>query len=142
MEISSYLRQLCEDLSSASPQSAEDVELLTEPMELPADTVVPLALIVSELFTNAAEARLCRRPARQDHRYSSGVCRRGCRIEVADDGPGKPADVMPDFGTNLVQALARQINAELRECSDASGTRVTIEVPAPARGEGPEAAAS
>ena len=104
--------------------------------------MVPLALIVGELFTNAlkhayVDGRTGRVTVTQQ-RLPNG----GARVVVADDGPGKPADSPPGFGTNLVQALARQINAEISESSDASGTRVTIEVPAPARGEEPEAAAS
>ena len=96
VEISSYLRQLCEDLSSASPQSADGVKLLTEPMELPADTVVPLALIVSELFTNAlkhayVDGRTGRVTVTQQ-RLPNG----GARVVVADDGPGKPANSPPD----------------------------------------------
>ena len=89
-------------------------------MNLPVDTVVPLALIVSELFTNALKhAHVDGRPARiavVQRRLPQG----GAVIEVADDGPGKAADAMPGFGTSLIQALARQINAELRESSDAT----------------------
>ena len=131
VELASYLRQLCDDLSSAGLRPTEDIDLSTEPMNLPVDTVVPLALIVSELFTNALKhAHVDGRPARivvVQRRLPQG----GAVIEVADDGPGKAADAMPGFGTSLIQALARQINAELRECSDERGTRVTIEVPHP-----------
>jgi two-component sensor histidine kinase len=131
VELASYLRQLCDDLSSAGLRPTEDIDLSTEPVNLPVDTVVPLALIVSELFTNALKhAHVDGRPARiavVQRRLPQG----GAVIEVADDGPGKAADAMPGFGTSLIQALARQINAELRECSDQRGTRVTIEVPHP-----------
>ena len=131
VEIASYLRQLCADLSSTIPQSAEEVKLSTEPMDLPVDTVVPLALIVSELFTNALKhAGVEGRPGSvsvTQERLPQG----GARIVVADSGPGKAPDAVPGFGTSLIQSLARQIGASITESCDASGTRVTIEVPVP-----------
>ena len=131
VELASYLRQLCADLSSTIPQSAEEVKLSTEPMDLPVDTVVPLALIVSELFTNALKhAGVGGRPSSvsvTQERLPQG----GARIVVADSGPGKAPDAVPGFGTSLIQSLARQIGASITESCDASGTRVTIEVAAP-----------
>ena len=136
VELASYLRQLCADLSSTIPQSAEEVKLSTEPMDLPVDTVVPLALIVSELFTNALKhAGVKGRPGRvtvTQERLPQG----GARIVVADSGPGKAADAVPGFGTSLIQSLARQIGASITESCDAGGTRVTIEVPSPVAAAG------
>ena len=92
------------------PIPARRIAVSTEPVELPVDMVIPLAVIVVELVTNALK-----------HAYPDGVrgdvtvaqrrdVRYGIVIEIADLGLGRPADAEPGFDSTLVQALLRQLD--------------------------------
>jgi two-component sensor histidine kinase len=136
VELSSYLQELCADLRTAGMDPNNRIDVSTEPMELPVDTVVPLALIVTEAVANALKHALvdgqAGRVSVKQRRQPDG----GAVIEVADSGPGKRPDAPVGFGTTLMQALARQIHGDLVEHIDERGTRVVISVPGPVPGQG------
>jgi two-component sensor histidine kinase len=99
-----------------------------ESIELEMSKAVPLALILNELVTNALK-------------YARGALevefvRRndGCRLTVADNGPGVPADFTPSASTGLgmraVEALTRQLEGRLIVERPPVGARFSIEFPA------------
>lgn len=131
-----YLRQLCTDLvGSLVPDGSCTVEIDLDPIEIPLDRAVPLALIVSELMTNAVKY------ARRDG-GGGAVCwlrvslkrlpEGRMRLEVADNGPGLPPGFRPEgsqsLGMRVVGSLARQLDGTLDFASDpGGGTRVSLE---------------
>jgi two-component sensor histidine kinase len=99
-----------------------------ESVELEMSKAVPMALILNELITNALK-------------YARGALevefvRRndGCRLTVADNGPGLPADFTPSassgLGMRAVEALTRQLEGRLIVERPAVGARLSIEFPA------------
>ena len=129
VELGAYLTSLCEDLR-ASVAAGKDrrLEVRVTPVEVPTDIALPLALIVTELVTNA-----------QKHAYdeaAAGVIAvtlertaAGLRVGVEDDGRGLGPGGAGGFGTALVEALVRQIHGELAQPPRPRGTRTEIDVP-------------
>ena len=108
-----YLRGLLADMRGVLPDQAADRALVLEmePIELSADDLTSLGLIVGELVTNALKygaARIC-------------VCARpldeGLEIAVADDGPGFPAGFEPGhargLGMRIISAVAKSRNGNV-----------------------------
>jgi two-component sensor histidine kinase len=109
-----------------------------EAIEVPTDIALPLALIVTELVTNA-----------QKHAYDEGApgviamalerTAGGLRLSVEDDGHGLAPGAGGGFGTALVEALVQQVQGELVHAPRQRGTRIEITVPLTRRGGAPAA---
>ena len=99
------------------------------------ENIVPIALIVSEMVTNAVKYA---HPAGVAGRIDVGCQRDGNSIivEVADDGVGLPEnfDVLEggELGFRIVRALAGQLDARPIFDSDTLGLRFLLLLPAPA----------
>jgi two-component sensor histidine kinase len=131
VEFGQFLRDLCADLShSAMIELGHHIEVQADTRELPTDRVIPLALIVNELVTNAVKYAY---PA-----GTHGVIRvqfrsapdGGFEVRVADEGVGLPPGFDPattkSLGMRMVHALLGQVGAELSCASDGGGTKFTI----------------
>jgi two-component sensor histidine kinase len=133
VEMSDYLRQLCGALAEALFLGGK-VSLVCEadPVQVPRDRAVSIGLVVNELVTNAAKHAFTGRDA---GRIEVRFCERGggWSLSVADNGVGLPAVPAPSrggLGTRLIDAFARQAEGRLRTESDATGTRVTLDLAA------------
>ena len=120
-DLGGFLRELCTDAVAALDRGAGriqiEAELPTQAVPAPIDRAVPLALIVSELVTNAVKYAY---PAE-----AGGVVRlrvdKGADgallVEVADAGLGLPEGFdpasSPGVGMRVVMVLARQLRARL-----------------------------
>jgi len=87
-----------------------------------------LALIVTELVINALKHAF---PDDRMGRIQVDYCARGAdwTLSVGDDGVGfssHPGDTKPGLGTSIVQALAKQLGADVDVASKTSGTKVAI----------------
>jgi len=142
VEVSDYLRETCKALGeSMSSSLAFRLSFDSDcDWDAPAEQAAPVALIVTELITNALK-----------YAHPTGVagrvavrCRRGTGgahlITVKDDGVGLPEDFDPEsdggLGLRVVHSLARQLNAQLIFESGELGVCVRLLVPS---GEGPVA---
>jgi two-component sensor histidine kinase len=132
IEISDYLRDVCEDLKQVVP----NCDLLFEAsgqFSLVTDQAINLALVVTELITNAAK-----------HGYPNGT--RGtiwvglgradggaARVSVRDEGLGLPPDhevtTSRGFGTRLIRALVKQMQGQLRTEPRPRGTEFVLQIP-------------
>lgn len=115
-------------LREAHPDAAS-LECELDPLEVPADKALPLALIVSEVVSNALK-----------HAFGDG--RKGlirialkrigsgqAVLSIADDGEGfVPDESRPGLGLRLVQAFAQQLDGEASYRAE-GGTRFTLEFP-------------
>jgi two-component sensor histidine kinase len=117
VEFGQYLRDLCGDLSTALARgSGQELICRAEECDLPTDQVVPLALIVNELITNAFKYAVQDRPGKVE--VSWGRTADGSlELVVRDDGPGMKEGIVEGqasgLGLRLVNALARQLHAKL-----------------------------
>jgi two-component sensor histidine kinase len=132
IDLVAYLREVIEDLSDAVAPCEIHLETPKE-IQFAADRAILVALIINELVLNAGK-------------YAYPDCLDGSiwvrlvRLEsnsffvsVRDEGAGVPATFDPTtskrLGTRLVNALAKQLGAELTRPSSTKGTNFTLLVP-------------
>lgn len=85
-----------------------------------------MAIITNEFITNS-----CKYAFASGGRLSvSANFAAAAVVEMADDGPGVPADAAPGLGIHIIEAMARQIRAGA-EWSTQSGTRLRLTIPRP-----------
>jgi PAS domain S-box-containing protein len=134
VDISEYLRELAaETIAALDSGQAVDLRFVPAPdVRLALDRAVPLALIISELMTNALK-----------YAFAEGVGgtidlaikERDGKIEIilADDGAGLPDDFQParsaGLGMRIVTALTRQIGGELTIIERAKGAGFRLMLP-------------
>ncbi|MGR4863365.1 sensor histidine kinase [Caulobacter sp. LARHSG274] len=131
VDLGRYLARLCESLKSSLSFAGETVIAYDDAGHghVRPDQATPVALIVSELVTNALKYA---HPA-----GVSGRIRVSCRtraeglvVEVADDGVGLSDDFDPQhdggLGFRVVRGLARQLGASLAYESDGLGLTVRL----------------
>ncbi|NYZ12478.1 DUF4118 domain-containing protein [Azospirillum sp. RWY-5-1] len=128
-----FLDDLCRDVIDASGAKGVSCEVEADDAPLHTDHAVPIALIVTELISNALE-----------HGFvGSGVGRirvalrheeAALRLTVRDDGRGLPPDFAMDNGQSLglriIRSLVAQLDGRLEFDSD-GGTVARIVMPAP-----------
>jgi two-component sensor histidine kinase len=134
IDIADYLSDVCRDLEKATPNCKVGFEA-SGSLLLNTDRAVSVALVVTELVTNAAK-----------HAYPEGEggpirvrlrCGDGevTRVSVSDEGVGLPPDfeingkARTGLGMRLVRALANQAGAQLRFEWGARGTEFVLEIP-------------
>lgn len=128
LDIGRYLDELCRDLQDAAGATEIAWEIKADPVEIAIDKLVPVALIVAELFSNALEHAFAgNRPGTVTialHRDGGEM-----RLVVRDNGPGLPADfdleTQNSLGLGIVRALASQIGGRIAMHSD-GGTVATL----------------
>lgn len=131
VEIDKYLRRLCSDITTSTNGGAGDcwIDIEADPLELPIELAVPIALIVNELVTNAVK-----------HAYPDGggpvrLELRGesegyIRLLVADKGVGfDTASSGKGLGSRLIPGLARQLRGQLEVENLNPGYQVTLRIP-------------
>ena len=146
VELVGFLRELCSDAAAAlGAEHGGRVGLAFEPPEeardllLPIDRAVPLALVVSELLTNALKYAF---PPGHDGgtvrvalRRELGAGGTALAVLVEDDGVGLPEGFDPaaagSVGMRVVSTLARQLGAELRIGAGVSGAGAAFELRMP-----------
>ncbi len=130
VEVHAYFSSLCESISASMIGELDQISLTVEGGEgvVEARVSVSLGLIVTELVINALKhAFPDGRPGKikVDYNFHGPnwvLC-------VRDDGVGMPppgAAVRIGLGTSIVQALARQLNAEVEIVREHPGTKVSI----------------
>jgi two-component sensor histidine kinase len=126
-----YLEDLASFLGSGFREETGfvQVELDVEDVDLEVGTAIPVALVTTELVTNAFKHAF---PARMEGRIRIGLHREGdgrMRLSVADDGVGLPETIdllaTGSLGLQIVSILAEQLGAELA-VQRGSGTRFTL----------------
>lgn len=132
VEMDAYLRDLVHELGSSMQQTGPQaqVKLDVEPMKIGTDKAVSLAVMVTEMMTNAfkyaypegasGEVRVSLR------RHGDGMA----LLSVEDDGIGWSGDGKPQgtgIGSRILSAMAKNIDAKLQYGSAEHGTRVTLE---------------
>jgi two-component sensor histidine kinase len=132
IDLVAYLREVIEDLETAVAPYKIHLDA-PEEIQFAADRAILVALIINELALNSGK-------------YAYPDCLEGSiwvrlvqtekqtvLISVRDEGIGLPADFNPAtskrLGTRLVNALAKQLGAELTRPLSPTGTNFTLLVP-------------
>jgi two-component sensor histidine kinase len=132
IELQAYLSDLCSDLTEATPncpvvfESAGSISMAT-------DRAIRLALLVTELATNAAK-HACGESGKGEVRVKlSPKGETTVRVSVSDDGIGLPASFSLEhpsgLGTRLIKALAEQMGATVAIERPKLGTEFIVETP-------------
>jgi two-component system, sensor histidine kinase PdtaS len=130
VKLKPYFDQLCHSLGASMirdhHQIALDVDV--DDSAVPANASVSLGLIVTELVINALKHAF---PGSRRGRIVVGYRAEGTAwtLSVADNGVGMPADAAsrkPGLGTSIVQALAKQLQAEVQHGDSGPGMRISI----------------
>jgi len=128
VQLRPYLIQLCTSLGASmiDDPGRLDIVVTADNSETPANISISLGLLVTELVINALKHAF---PG--DRRGTIAVDYKGdgegWTLSVSDDGIGMPEDASkPGLGTGIVEALAKQLEAEIAVESEGAGTAVRI----------------
>ncbi|HEY4343239.1 MAG TPA: histidine kinase dimerization/phosphoacceptor domain -containing protein [Parvibaculum sp.] len=134
IEMDKYLRRLCSDITASTNGGAGDcwIDMEADPVELPIELAVPIALIVNELVTNAVKHAYPEGggPVRLELREETDG---SIRLLVADKGIGFGQEAgRKGLGSRLIPGLARQLRGQLDFKNLEPGYQVVLKIP-PAR---------
>jgi PAS domain S-box-containing protein len=135
VHLEDYFGQLCRSLGASMISDHDQIvlEVVADDSWVPATISVSLGLIVTELVINALKHAF---PGGRKGRIVVGyhADAAGWTLSVADNGVGIPTD--PDsarggLGTNIVLALATQLDAKVTTAAAHPGTRISVVGAAP-----------
>lgn len=128
-----FLQQLAADVVAAGGKPGVTYALSAEPgVTLPPDTLIPLALIMTEAIANAVEHGFA---GRERGHVAIDVHRRGDVVElgVSDDGAGLPpgfrAEEADSLGLKIARTLAAQLGGRLSVTPGVAGAVTTLSIP-------------
>jgi two-component sensor histidine kinase len=128
VELSANLAQLCHAMTS-SGLAERDIELhlaVTEPVMLDAERCWRAELIISELITNASRHAFASQAGRISVAVETAAGQIICR--VSDDG-SPSATLKRGLGSELIDALAADLDGYVERIHKASGTTITLFFP-------------
>ena len=132
-DVSAFVRDLVSDMMGAARRDDIKVRLDLERIDIAASKAAPLALVISELFSNAV--RHAYPEAEGGSRGGEifvGITREEAefRIEITDDGVGRENSASSGgFGLTIVQLLCQQLKARSETTPADPGTRVVVFLP-------------
>ncbi len=132
IEIGPYLSKLCEALSSS--MIGDDLKISLKVLGASGSSnsreAESLGLIVTELVINSLKHAFNAETKDGKITVSYEVSGTDWKLSVADNGVGKPDGVFAQpktgLGTGIVNALAKQLNAQVETLSGSQGTTVSI----------------
>lgn len=137
VEVKRYLGTICTDLAATLPQHRCGFVCTLSARMIPVDMAVPLALIVTELVTNAAKHAFGQHDATRDGTVQVTLAdhAEGALLLVEDNGDGLPAGFAPEqargLGMQIVRGLVGQVEGTLRATNTGRGARFDIVFPLP-----------
>jgi len=137
VELYPYFTQLCQSLGASMirDHSLQSIEVTGDGSTVTADVSVSFGLIVTELVINALKHAF---PGEKSGKITVDYRSQGegWRLSVGDDGVGMstaPASgTKAGLGTSIVEALARQLHAQVKVVAADPGTLVSIAHTSPA----------
>ena len=132
VEVTPYLTKLCATLASSMIGDARAISLKvvgdagsTSPRQAES-----MGLIVTELVMNSLKHGFPKDDAEGQINVAYETAGTDWKLSVSDNGIGKPEGVFADgksgLGTGIINALSRQIGAQVETLSGAHGTSVSI----------------
>jgi two-component sensor histidine kinase len=126
VELDRFLADLCDEIGRAYG-CPDGIALRVEPIAVPTDMAVPIALIVNELVTNAI--KYVGPPCEIAVQVDPG---RSLKLTVSDHGAGPPLkNPSQGLGSRIVQAFSDQLGAKVETKRGSSGYTVELTVPLP-----------
>lgn len=134
VNVGEYIPQLVDFLSTSTETDCKQIKNVVhaEPVILPTDLAINLALLINELVTNAHKhAFVKREQGRVDVRlHQAGSI---LMLTVSDDGIGSAEGLSNDgLGSKIVAGIVGQLGATMDKRATEHGYCVDIEIPMPA----------
>ena len=130
VELAKYLKDLCASIGASMIDSQERVSLVStaDNTVTSANVSVSLGLIVTELVINALKHAFPGHNQKGRIGVDYLADGKGWKLTVDDNGNGMPAeaDAKPGLGTGIVEALAKQLDANVEATNQDPGTKVTV----------------
>ena len=132
IDLVAYMREVVDDLETAVAPCKIHLEA-PEHIAFAADRAILVALIINELVLNAGKYAYPDCPDGSIWVRIVRMEKNGVMVSVRDEGVGLPAGFDPTaskrLGARLVNALSKQLGAELTRPKSSSGTHFTLHVP-------------
>ncbi len=128
-DVSAFVRDLVGDMTGSARRDDITVRLDLERVDVAASKAAPLALVISELFSNALRHAF---PEGHGGEIFVGISRADgeFRIEITDSGVGVGNSAASGgFGLTIIQLLCQQLKARSETTSADPGTRVVVHLP-------------
>jgi chemotaxis protein methyltransferase CheR len=132
VEVANYLSRLCETLAQSMIGDSRPITLkvVADAGTVASHQAVSIGLIVTELVMNALKHAFPGEKPDAAVRVIYKVADTDWKLLISDNGVGKPEpstiQKKGGLGTSLVQALAKQLDAQVDIASDSHGTAVSI----------------
>jgi chemotaxis protein methyltransferase CheR len=128
IEMGPYLTRLCEALAASMIGESRPItlEVRANGGTAKSTAAVSIGLIVTELVINALKHAFVDGRIGGQIVVAYDAAPAAWRLEVSDDGVGLSDEATPGLGTSIVEALSRQLDAEVKSLGTPSGTVVSI----------------
>ncbi len=141
LEFKDYLEKLCKNLLSTYKLTASEVQLDLDiqPINLDVSTLIPLGLIINEIFTNSLKYAFDKTGKKT---LGVSLQEKGNELEIIikDNGVGATQDLIDylnkpnagrnshwGFGTRLIKTFAQKLNADI-EANNIDGTSILLKI--------------
>ncbi len=132
VSLDTFLREMCTDLSNVLGNDKISIICDASPCHLPTQEIIPVALIVNELITNAFKYSY--------REGTGGSIRVSCHpegdeivLKVSDDGTPLADNFDPaksnGLGMKMIAALAKQLRTQFEVMRHATGKSFVLRVP-------------
>ncbi len=128
IDLESFVREVCTDLSIISGLPNIRLEFDTDPLTVDAAQAAPIGLITTELVTNSYRHAFARQREGSIRLHLKPVSPLTSLLAVADSGSGLRANLVKGAGLTAVEMLARSIGGDV-SYSPGPGARVDIAFP-------------
>jgi PAS domain S-box-containing protein len=132
IDIAAYLTKLCETLAESMIGESRPitVKVVADAGTVVSNQAVSMGLIVTELVMNSLKHAFPGEKQLGMITVSYKVADTDWKLTISDNGVGKPdpnaGQVRSGLGTSLVQALAKQLDAQVETKTDSGGTSVSV----------------
>ncbi|HWM47881.1 MAG TPA: histidine kinase dimerization/phosphoacceptor domain -containing protein [Xanthobacteraceae bacterium] len=128
VDMRAYLQELCQKLAGAL-RGVRPVTIAVDVpyVQLPAETAVPIGMVVNELVTNSFKYAF---PDERSGTIAVSLKQDGDALEVVveDDGVGCADDAIEGLGSRLMRLMTQQLRGTLQREQTPSGCRVKLSV--------------
>jgi two-component sensor histidine kinase len=128
IDASAYLRELCRSVSRSKLENRSiELVLVERPFQISSERCWLMAMIVSELITNAVRHAFDKQGGTIRIEYRTFGQFVECR--VSDNGSASTAEVRPGTGLRIIEALAHALDADFQFDFGVDGSESTLMFP-------------
>lgn len=134
IDVQDYIEKLCDNLFASYNIHPGEIKLIKEiePLNLDVDIIVPVGLILNELFANSLKYGFTKSVKDNMIKVILKDINGTLRLAVYDNGKGLPENISSagndSFGFKMIDAFLKKLNGTMRRYNE-DGARTEIEIP-------------